>query len=246
MKQEYIETKVKENIPVEEDIYRITIEGSFKAEPGQFYMLRAWEEEPVLSRPVSVNYVNEDSIVFLYQVKGRGTELLKNLEAGDNIKLLGPCGNGFHTERLGGKIAIIGGGIGIAPMLYTAASLKNCQVDVYAGFRSESYLMDEFRKAAENVYVATEDGTEGHKGYVTEIFNPWEYTSVLCCGPQIMMERVVEMCQSSATPVWVSMEKHMACGIGACLVCTCSTRQGAKRTCKDGPVFSGREVEWDA
>lgn len=246
MKQEYVVSKVKENIQVAEDIYIITIHGTYNAEPGQFYMLRAWEEEPVLSRPVSVYYVNKDSIAFLYQVKGRGTELLKGLKAGEDIRLLGPCGKGFNTERLKGKVAIIGGGIGIAPMLYTAASLKNCQVDVYAGFRSKPYLMDEFRKAADNVYVATEDGSEGYKGHVTEIFNPWEYTSVLCCGPQIMMEKIAEMCKSCATPVWVSMEKHMACGIGACLVCNCSTKQGIKRTCKDGPVFSGREVEWNA
>ncbi len=246
MKQEYVEGKIKTNIAVAENIYKIAIKGSFTAEPGQFYMLRAWEEEPVLSRPVSVHNVCDDSIVFLYQAKGRGTKLLSRLNKGDSIKLLGPCGSGFHTERLGGKIAIVGGGIGLAPMLYTAECLQNCQVDVYAGFRNSPYLIDEFTRAADNVYITTEDGSEGHKGYVTDIFNPLEYNSVLCCGPQIMMEKVVKMCLSCATPVWVSMEKHMACGIGACLVCTCGTKKGVKRTCKDGPVFSGREVEWDA
>jgi dihydroorotate dehydrogenase electron transfer subunit len=92
------------------------------------------------------------------------------------------------------------------------------------------------------MYITTESGSEGTKGYVTDIFSPLDYNAVICCGPEVMMKKVVDICNRCATPVYVSMEEHMACGVGACLVCTCKTTKGMKRTCKEGPVFSGREV----
>ena len=116
-------------------------------------------------------------------------------------------------------------------------------IDVYAGFRDEVYLIDEFKKYSDNVNVATNTGNYGTKGFVTDILNTENYDTVLCCGPEIMMKKVIEMCKETNTKVYVSMEKHMACGVGACLVCTCKTKDGNKRTCKDGPVFDGYYVE---
>ena len=118
--------------------------------------------------------------------------------------------------------------------------------DFYCGFRNKSYLIDEIKRYVTNINISTETGSEGHKGYVTDLFNPENYDVVLCCGPEVMMNKVIKMCNDKKVTLYVSMEKHMACGIGACLVCTCKTIIGNKRTCKDGPVFLGSEVIIDA
>jgi dihydroorotate dehydrogenase electron transfer subunit len=246
MQLNYSVVKVNENDEVSKGIYKLSVEGEFNTKPGQFYMIKAWNIEPLLPRPISVHDVHDGKISFLYQVRGLGTENLSRLSKGSTIELLGPLGNGFDTDRFKGRIALVAGGMGIAPMLHIAKSLKGSQIDLYAGFRDDAYGTDEMKRYVENIYIATENGSEGTSGYITEIFNPWEYNLVLCCGPRVMMERVVKMCNESATPVYVSMENHMACGIGACLVCTCKTMNGNKRTCKDGPVFSGKDVMLDA
>jgi dihydroorotate dehydrogenase electron transfer subunit len=241
-KPKYSVEKVYENIEITKGIFRLTVKGEFIANPGQFYLLRCWEGEPILSRPISIHNMDSEKITFLYQTKGQGVELLSKLKPEDEIQLTGPLGNGFDVDNIRGKVAIVSGGIGIAPMLYVLKSLKECTVDFYAGFRDEVYVLEELEGKANNIFVSTENGKAGHKGYITEIFNPKRYDLVLCCGPEIMMKKVVEMCNKSNIPIYVSMEKHMACGIGACLVCTCKTKEGNKRTCKDGPVFTGEDI----
>ncbi|WP_207670894.1 dihydroorotate dehydrogenase electron transfer subunit [Caloramator sp. E03] len=234
--------RVIENVNLSKDVFRIEVEGDFNIKPGQFFMLRCYDEEPILSRPISV-HDNEDGVVsFLYQRKGRGTSIMTKLKKYDDIKLTGPLGNGFDIEKIKGKIAIVTGGIGIAPMLYTVKKLRECDIDLYAGFKDEIYSVDEFAQYVSNIYISTESGQYGYKGYVTDIFSPFEYNVVLCCGPEVMMEKIVKVCKTYATPVYVSMERHMACGIGACLGCTCETKHGNKRVCKDGPIFYGRDV----
>ena len=103
--------------------------------------------------------------------------------------------------------------------------------------------MNDFKEYVNDIKISTNSGKHGHNGFVTEILNVEEYDTVLCCGPEVMMKAVVEMCKEKNVKVYVSMEKHMACGVGACLVCTCKTKDGNKRTCKDGPVFDGYYVE---
>lgn len=240
---EYRIEYVKDNKKVCENIYKLSIKGKFEGNPGQFYMLRAWDREPLLSRPISIYSIEEDCIEFLYAVVGEGTEILSRLKEGDSIKLTGPLGNYFPVNNLKGKVAVISGGIGIAPMREVVKKVKNCEIDFYCGFRDEIYGVEEYKPYVDNVYVSTESGKHGYKGYVTEIVNPEKYDVVLCCGPEIMMKKVVDMCKKVNVPVYVSMEKHMACGVGACLVCTCKTKNGNKRTCKDGPVFLGEELE---
>lgn len=242
MKEKYTVEKVYENIKVENGIYKLTIKGKFNVKPGQFYLLRAWDMEPVLSRPISVHFVDDEKISFLYAVVGRGTKILSQLESGDEIKITGPLGNGFDIGKIAGNVAIVCGGIGTAPMIYLASQLKGCNVDFYAGFRTVSKTVDNVEKYVNNLKLSTEDGSIGHKGYVTDLLKPENYDTVLCCGPEIMMYKVIKMCEDTKTPVYVSMEKKMACGIGACLVCTCKTKDGRKRTCKEGPVFLGSEL----
>ncbi len=205
-------------------------------------MLRAWEDEPLLGRPISVHGINENNIEFLYRTQGRGTKILSKLESGNNIDLMGPLGNGFDVDNIKGNVAIVCGGIGIAPMKYVAESLKNCNVDFYAGFKEEVYLLDSIKSNVSNLIVTTNSGKLGYKGYITDKLKPENYDVVLCCGPEIMMEKVIKMCRNENIPSYISMEKKMACGVGACLVCTCKTKLGNKRTCKDGPVFKGEDI----
>ena len=142
---------------------------------------------------------------------------------------------------------MVSGGIGTAPMLEVAKKLKEnnnaYKLDLYAGFRDEIYLIDEIKNYVDGAYISTNSGKYGHKGFITEILNVEEYDTVLCCGPEIMMKKVIDICKEKNVKIYVSMEKHMACGVGACLVCTCKTKDGNKRTCKDGPVFDGYYVE---
>ena len=239
---EYLTKVIFANIEVSSGIFKLVIKGNFSGKPGQFYMIRGWGKEPLLSRPISIHHIDNEKIVFLYQVIGQGTEALSELEAGDKVELVGPLGNGFDLDNIKGKVAIVTGGIGIAPMFYVAEGLSDCETDLYCGFRSDIYVIDDFKKYVNDINIATESGEVGHKGYVTEIFQPDLYDVILCCGPEPMMEKVVLMCRDKNIPVYVSMEKHMACGIGACLVCTCKTKHGNKRTCKDGPVFLGDDI----
>lgn len=242
MSEKYMVKSVYSNEKIEEDIYEVTIEGNFEGRPGQFYLLRAWDMEPVLSRPISIYDKDAEKIKFLYRVCGRGTEILAALKKGDEIKLTGPLGNGFDLEKIQGKVALVAGGIGIAPMLYLSKELKNCSVDLYAGFRSDSKTVDNVEKYVNNFYLSTENGEVGHKGFVTDLLNVEKYDVVVCCGPEIMMAKVIKMCNEKNIPLYVSMENRMACGIGACLVCTCKTKDGRKRSCKEGPVFLGKEL----
>ncbi len=214
---------------------------------GQFYMLRAWkaDEAPLLSRPISVHRFDREAkeIEFLYEVKGMGTEKLAALKAGESVQLTGPSGHGFPTDgTLGGTVAVVGGGIGTAPLLQLVRELaeKGVTVDFFAGFRDEPYEMQPYSELCRTVGIATDSGRFGHHGFVTELFDPKAYTAVCTCGPEIMMQKTALMCMRAGTPVYVSKESKMACGVGACLGCTCKTKEGGGVcVCKDGPVFEG-------
>lgn len=246
MRPSYKVKEVRENIQISQDIFKLVIEGECQGSPGQFYMVKGWDKEPLLLRPLSINDIEDGRLSFLYEVRGEGTKLLSNLKKGDKIELLGPLGNGFDIDNIKGNIAIVSGGIGIAPLIYTIKSLRNCNVDLYAGFRDSSYEIESLKDNLNKITISTDGGKEGHEGFITEVFNPKGYDMVLCCGPEIMMKKVVNMCHAEGVKVYVSMESHMACGVGACLGCTCKTKDGNKRVCKEGPVFLGEEVMIDA
>ena len=219
---------------------------------GQFFTLRAWgaDEAPFLSRPISVHRWNPDSstIEFLYQVVGEGTEKLAQLKQQDTFQLTGPMGNGFDVPEIVSKykkIAVVGGGIGTAPMYQLTRELAAAGVkpDVFFGFRDAPYCMEEYREIANLVKVSTDTGAVGFHGFVTQLYDPADYDVVLVCGPTVMMRNAARLCAEKGTPCFVSMEKKMACGIGACLGCTCETKSGeGKSVCKNGPVFDATEV----
>ncbi|CUO57439.1 Dihydrdoorotate oxidase B%2C electron transfer subunit [[Eubacterium] contortum] len=231
---------IRRNEKVSDDFYLIQVEEKNQAKAGQFYMLRGWEEYPVLSRPISVFDSDWETVSFLYKIVGKGTELIRRLEPGKELKIQGPYGNGFPTDGKG-KIAMVGGGGGIAPLYYTAKKYKEAglcsQVDIYLGFSGQAMLEEEYKSVADNVIIDV-------GGFITDSINPLDYDVILTCGPEIMMKVLYEKCKKidATAPLYVSMEKRMACGIGMCKVCTCKTKSGNKTACKDGPVFLGSEV----
>ena len=242
----YTQGKILLNEEIQNGIYKMVVETKNEAKAGQFYMLKH-NGATLLPRPISVCETNGETVTFVYAVVGRGTKEFAILKAGDLISLNGPLGNGFNVEEDLGRVALVSGGIGTAPMLEVSKRLRknrsNIKMDLYAGFRDDIYLIDEIKEYVDEVYISTNTGKHGHNGFVTEILDLDKYDTVLCCGPEVMMKKVVEMCKEKQVKVYVSMEKHMACGVGACLVCTCKTKDGNKRTCKDGPVFDGYYVE---
>ena len=246
MSMTYKEAKILSNEKLVDGIYKMVCEDENIIKAGQFYMLKL-KGQTLLPRPISICEKDGNKITFVYAVVGTGTEEFSKLREGEFISLTGPLGNGFNIDENLGKVALVSGGIGTAPMLELAKRLREKNndsiIDVYAGFRDDIYLQEELSRYANKVAVTTNTGKYGHKGFVTEILKVEEYDTVLCCGPEVMMKAVVDMCKSKGVRVYVSMEKHMACGVGACLVCTCKTKDGHKRTCKDGPVFDGNYVE---
>ncbi len=243
VKKGYQDGRIISNIEISPNIYKVILEGNFQGQPGQFFMIRGWNGlDPFLARPISISNLEENQITFLYEVRGRGTHIISELKEGDKLSILGPLGNGFDLD-LKGKIAIVAGGVGIAPMYYLSEKLKN-KADLYAGFRSDIYLIDEFKKGIENIYISTEDGSCGHEGYIIDIFNPKDYDYVLSCGPTPMLKALMAKCKG-IVPVYTSMESRMGCGIGSCLACSIETVRGMERVCKEGPVFLAEEVIFD-
>ncbi len=226
------------NEAVSKDFYLLKAAGQFNGRMGQFCMLRAWGEYPVLSRPISIFDCDEESISFLFKVVGQGTELLAQLKAGDTIDVQGPYGNGFPA--VSGKVALVGGGIGVAPLYLTAKKMKEQgnAVDLYLGFTEEALLREQYEAVCDKLTVNV-------GGYITDDINPEEYDYIMTCGPHIMMKILAQKVKGTKAQLYVSMENRMGCGVGACLVCTCKTSGGNKKVCKDGPIFKAEEVFGD-
>ncbi len=229
---------VLKNEAVGQGFYLLKASGVYEAQMGQFCMLRAWDQYPVLSRPISIFDCDEEGISFLYKVIGQGTELLAQLQVGDDIDVQGPYGHGFPVVQ--GKVALVGGGIGVAPLYYAAKQLKQqgAVVDLYLGFNEEALLQEEFAAVCDHLTVNI-------GGYITDEIQPADYDVIMTCGPQIMMKVLAEKTKGTAAQLYVSMENRMGCGVGACLVCSCKTSGGNKKVCKDGPVFKAEEVFGD-
>lgn len=234
----YREVQVLENTRLTFDMYEMKLELADIPEPGQFYMLRAWDGVPYLPRPFSVCDADGKALSFLYQKVGKGTEIMTRMRPGDRLHVLGPLGRGYPLEE--GSVALIGGGVGIAPLLFLAKKLEG-PTDVYLGFRDEAFFVDRFRPFVRDIFVSTENGSMGHKGYVSELLSD-TYDACYTCGNMAMMKAVKEKIHGL---LYLSLESHMACGIGACLGCVQKTAGGALCVCKEGPVFNAEEVLFD-
>lgn len=219
---------------------------------GQFFTLRAWgsEEGPFLSRPISVHKwdAEKHEIEFLYQVKGTGTQKLAALRPGDTLQLTGPMGNGFDAAALAAqypRIAVVGGGIGTAPLYQLVRELAAAgnKPAVFFGFADLPYATAEYTGLAAKLELATDSGKAGLHGFVTQLYRPEDYDVILLCGPSGMMKAAAKAAMAAGTACFASLEAKMACGIGACLGCTCKTNSGeGKSVCKHGPVFDAKEV----
>ncbi|WP_038074237.1 dihydroorotate dehydrogenase [Treponema sp. C6A8] len=216
---------------------------------GQFYMLHAKRSDVLLPRPISVYHSEKKAdgsveIQFLILVKGKGTVELTSLQPGDLVSLLGPCGNRFEVNA-GGRICIVGGGIGVAPVAGLAESLPEASYDFFASFKSGSYALDYIKPA--KLTITTDDGSVGEKGmlsvaFTAELLQSKKYDAVYACGPTPMLAYIQKVCAESGTKCWLSMEAHMACGVGVCLGCVIDTTEGKKRCCKEGPIFEGSKL----
>lgn len=244
---------------IAENIYSMWIktEASQEAVPGQFISMYTNEGSKLLPRPISICETDKanGSLRVVYRVTGEntGTALFSRLKAGDVIPLIGPLGNGFPADKAKGKrVFLMGGGIGVPPILELAKQLDCEKKQIIVGYRnSETFLREEFEKNGE-VYISTEDGSVGTKGNVMDAVreNSLEADIIYACGPIPMLRAIKNYAQSNGTECYISLEERMACGIGACLGCVCRSTQidphshvHNKRVCKDGPVFLSTEVE---
>ncbi|MDR1757783.1 MAG: dihydroorotate dehydrogenase electron transfer subunit [Bacteroidales bacterium] len=242
----YRETYIHSQEQWLEDVFMFTVpdENGEAALPGQFYMLK-WTDDLPLMRPISIFKQEKQLLSFVYRVVGDGTRRLSLLEKGAPISLLGPLGIGFPCENVSGQVALVGGGVGIPPLYETAKVLnkKNIQTDIFLGFKDRPFGVEDFAVINKRLFLASEDKITGcYHGRITDLVQVENYNAVFTCGPEPMMYTLLCRCREKGIPVWLSMEKRMGCGIGACLVCNCETRHGMMKTCTDGPVFSGADI----
>ncbi|WP_440114745.1 dihydroorotate dehydrogenase electron transfer subunit [Paenibacillus sp. QZ-Y1] len=216
------------------NIYVMKVKGNYRGRMGQFYMLRSGMSYPLLPRPISIYDIGEEYIAFLYRVVGEGTRLLSLLKPGQELQLEGPFGNGF--PQVEGSLALIGGGMGTAPLLLAAKYYPDA--DVYLGFAQQAFGVEAFQAVTASVQVKV-------GGSILEQVDPSCYTHMFSCGPTPMLQALALQTLGTSARLYISTERHMACGIGACLGCTISTPKGNRRVCKEGPVFPVEEVEFD-
>ena len=231
---------------------------SASIKPGQFvYLLIPRLVDAVLRRPFSVFKTKGKTISILYKCVGRGTHALKSVSAGEEISLLGPLGNGFPMPD--GKVlsVLVAGGYGAAPLRFLAERMPLKGLVFMGGADAKDILCEnEFKKSGWKVHVATENGSRGKKGLVTDILDSWldrrdnrTTPEIFACGPNGMLKAVGKRAAKYGFKAWLSLEKHMGCGVGACLACVQKVRlsdgtETWKRVCRDGPVFEAKEIVW--
>lgn len=245
MKQEIFKITSNENIAP--SVYKMVLAGDTSdiTAPGQFVNIKL--EGFYLRRPISICDYDGGSLTLIYKTVGGGTENLSLKKSGEELDLLISLGNGFDTRKSGEKPLVIGGGVGIPPLYALCKKLisEGKKPAVILGFntKSEIFYENEFKALGCETFVTTADGSHGIKGFVTAAMDKTDYSYIYSCGPLPMFKAVNA---SAATSGQFSFEERMGCGFGACMGCSLMTRNGAKRVCKDGPVFEREEIEWEA
>lgn len=269
--------EIVHNEKIKSRYYRLVIREraiAASALPGQFMMVKtAASGSPLLRRPFSVHRVDfqgsaPGTVEMLYEVVGEGTKLLSGKNPGEYVDVMGPLGSSFvlGSSGEGERPVLIAGGVGVAPLLFLAQKIaetlsktgaKNFREGrgrriLFLGSRTKDGVLceKEFKKLGFDVRIATDDGSFGFRGKVTELLKKYvkttknEHLVFYACGPKPMLKEVSSIAQNNEIPAWGSFEAHMSCGIGACLGCVINTREGFKRVCKEGPVFNMREIIW--
>jgi dihydroorotate dehydrogenase electron transfer subunit len=252
--------------PIAADIYLLRFTSgpiAVQSRPGQFVMVRPPKFlEPLLPRPFSIHRVQGDQVELLFKVVGQGTRQLADLNKGDLLEVRGPLGQGFNFNINQNPI-LVAGGMGVAPLLFLAETWRHSQkknpkwsFKLFIGARNKAELLflKEFEQAGAEVFAATEDGSYGRKGLVTQLLamtikKPSPNPTLFVCGPNPMLKMVRNWAVQKKIPCQLSLETHMACGLGACLGCAVARKEGSGfsyvKVCQEGPVFEAREVFWD-
>lgn len=236
--------KVESNEKIAKSVYKMVLSGDTSAitRPGQFINIKV--PDKYLRRPISVCDFDAETVTVIYKVVGEGTKIMSEMEKGISLDVLTGLGNGFDIGKSGDRPLLIGGGVGVPPLYNLAKKLKDegKTVTVILGFNTsdEVFLKEEFEKIA-TVYLTTADGSEGQKGFVTDAMEGIDYDYIYTCGPQAMLRAVYDKAKTGGQ---FSFEERMGCGFGACMGCSCKTKYGAKRICKDGPVLEKEEIIW--
>lgn len=236
---------VAENRKIASSVYEMTLSGDTSdiTAPGQFVNIQL--DGFFLRRPISVCDCENGTLRLIYKVVGKGTEYMSKLTSGAELDVLTGLGNGYNTEVSGERPLLLGGGVGVPPMYMLAKELlaEGKVVTVILGFNTESevFYEEEFKALGARVLVTTADGSKGIKGFVTDAMNDIDYTCFYTCGPEPMLKAVYN---KSVTSGQFSFEERMGCGFGACMGCSCKTKYGNKRICKDGPVLVKEEIIW--
>lgn len=235
----------------------INTEAAKDAKPGQFISMYTIDGSKLLPRPISICEIDKENgrLRVVYRVTGpkTGTEEFSKLKAGDIIPVIVPLGNGFPYEKAEGKkVFLMGGGIGVPPILELAKQMNCEKKQIVVGYRdAQTFLKEEFEQNGE-LYISTEDGSVGTKGNVMDAIreNALEADMIYACGPTPMLRAIKQYAEENGIECYISLEERMACGIGACLACVCKSKEkdahsnvNNKRICKDGPVFLSTEVE---
>ena len=237
--------EIKSNTQLTDSIYEMVLIGDTSSitAPGQFINIKL--DGFYLRRPISICDYNDRTITIIYKVVGNGTDLMSKMKSGDNLDVLCGLGNGFDVSKSSEKPVLIGGGVGVPPMYNLCKKLisDGKKVTVILGFnkKDEIFYEDEFKKLGADVKVTTVDGSYGIKGFVTDALKETNYTYFFTCGPMPMFKAIEATATTSGQ---YSFEERMGCGFGACMGCSCKTKYGNKRICKDGPVLEREEIIW--
>lgn len=256
-----MEGKVIFNKKLNEKYYLMEIESEEfvkDAKPGQFMMVKPQQYdylfEPLLRRPFGICNIIGSRFQILYVLIGKGTNLLSNIRSDTMIQFSAPLGNFFKIQQEK-RVAVAGGGVGIAPMLYWSKILKdkNISVDLFYGGKTKDdiLLLDEFEKYCDQIFITTEDGSMGDKGLISDVYieHVTNYEKAYACGPKKMLEVLTKISVSKNVKIEVSLDERMACGMGVCLGCLIYTKNTngeieQKRCCIEGPIFNGAEIVW--
>jgi len=270
-----LKAKLNFNKKVKGNYFHLAIQApriTKQALPGQFLNIRVNDScEPLLRRPFSIHRVSGSSLEILYEVVGKGTEILSQRKPGDYLDVVGPLGSGFNLipNTYNQTPILVAGGMGVAPLVFLVEKLKESKPFLLIGAKTKSQILceKEFKQLGCSVKIATDDGSRGFKGKVTELLEKIlvagrrsqvagrkikklvacdlrPETIIYACGPRPMLKEISRISQEYRIPAQISLEEHMACGIGACLGCVVKTRQGFQRVCKEGPVFKADEIVW--
>jgi len=258
-----LKAKVLYNKKVKHNYYHCSIraiEIAKQACPGQFITVKFQDDRlAFLRRPFSIHKISGANVEVLYEVLGPGSKIFSTVKVGEYLDVLGPLGNGFSSVLRTRYSVLVAGGMGVAPLIFLAEKLaevksKNSKFKsiVLVGAKTKSQILceKEFQRLGFSVKIATDDGSRGFKGYVPELLDKelstmnHELSTIYACGPRPMLKEISRLTLSYNINAQISLEEHMACGIGACLGCVVNTKKGLKRVCKEGPVFPAKEIIW--